>query len=234
MKALRRGSMIGLGGLSLLALVLLIQVQVVSYSVSYYQEEFAKLQLAETLDTDLDQLARFSRHTTRYLRGLESDPNVQLVLYGREQLLLNEREIAHMRDVQGLFRVAQWAATGGLGVWVLLFAYHWRRGNLRPFLRFIAISSSIGLLIGLLVGWLISLNFTAVFDLFHRLTFTNDLWQLNPETDQLINLLPERFFADAVWLASWRTVLTLAALSIVTGIGSFRRNLLYFFSISQI
>ncbi|MGI6358789.1 MAG: TIGR01906 family membrane protein [Bacillota bacterium] len=223
MRTIGRGLIVGLSGISLLVLTLLIQVQVVAYSVSYYQNEFAKLHLPDTLQTDLQQLARFSRHTTRYLRGLENDPNVLMVIWGREQLLLNQREVAHMRDVQLLFRVARWISAVGLGVWIALFIHHWRKGRLRAFFRFSAVSSCIGVLIGSFVAWLISRDFTAAFDYFHRVSFTNDLWQLNPQVDQLINLLPEQFFADAVWLAAVRSALTLVGLALLTGIGSLRR-----------
>ncbi|MDU3398484.1 MAG: DUF1461 domain-containing protein, partial [Clostridiales bacterium] len=42
----------------------------------------------------------------------------------------------------------------------------------------------------------ISANFTKYFVLFHHIFFTNDLWILNPDTDMLINIVPEGFFMD--------------------------------------
>ena len=39
-------------------------------------------------------------------------------------------------------------------------------------------------------------DFSGAFTFFHETLFTNDLWLLNPETDLLLRLLPEQFFAD--------------------------------------
>lgn len=211
-------------GLLLLALLLLIHVQIVSYSVSYYQQEFAKLKRPQALGTSIEELARFSRHTTRYLSGREADPNVSLVLHGQERLLLNQREITHMQDVQRLFGWARALTTAGLATLAAGGLLAWRRRKLVRFLRRLAWASAGALLIGLVFGWLISRDFTAAFDQFHWLAFTNDLWQLDPAQDQLINLLPEQFFADAVMLAATRTAVTLLILSATAAFASFRPN----------
>ena len=42
----------------------------------------------------------------------------------------------------------------------------------------------------------ISRDFTAAFTRFHHIFFDNDLWLLDPETDNMINMLPEGFFSD--------------------------------------
>ncbi len=211
-------------GLLLLVFVLLIHVQVVSYSVSYYQSEFAKLSRPEALGTSIDELARFSRHTTRYLSGREEDPNVSLVLQGQERPLLNEREIAHMEDVQKLFGLARGLTIAGTSFFALSLLLSWKWGKLCKFLRSLAWTSAFALIIGLVFGLLISRDFTAAFDQFHWLAFTNDLWQLDPAKDQLINLLPEQFFADAVMLAATRTAVSLLLISATASFASIRPN----------
>lgn len=222
MRIVGRTVQAAVAGLLLLTFVLLIHVQVVSYSVTYYQSEFTKLRRPEALGTSIDELARFSRHTTRYLSGREADPNVSLVLYGQERLLLNEREISHMEDVQKLFGLARGLTIAGIVVLALSFLLLWRRRKLPEFVRALASTSAIALIIGLVLGLLISRDFTSAFDQFHWLAFTNDLWQLDPAKDQLINLLPEQFFADAVMLAASRTAFTLLFISSTTGFASLR------------
>ncbi len=61
----------------------------------------------------------------------------------------------------------------------------------KPFLY-----SGIILLILPLVFYLI--NFSNFFLKFHETLFSNNLWLLNPETDNLINMFPENFFKDFV------------------------------------
>jgi integral membrane protein (TIGR01906 family) len=211
-------------GLGLLFLVLLVNVQIVSYSVGYYQAEFAKLGQAEKLGTSMDQLALFSRHTTRYLAGLERDPNLQMMLYGEQRWLLNSREISHMQDVQKLFALARWLTAAGLLLLLLIAALHWRRHTIRGLLRGLVWVALAAILLALLGGWLISRDFTRAFDYFHMLAFTNDLWQLDPSQDQLINLLPEQFFSDAVLLVAIRSGMTLVLIALGAGIASRRPN----------
>lgn len=222
MKVLGRSALLLLASFGLLFLVLLSHVQLVSYSVAYYQSEFEKLGQPQELGTSIDQLALFSRQTTRYLRGLETEPNVRLVLYGQERWLLNSKEIAHMQDVQKLFRLARLVTAAGWTLVLLLVLVAWRRSSWRPILRFLALAASCSLFLGLGLGWLISRDFTSAFDSFHLLAFTNDLWQLNPMEDQLINLLPEQFFVEAAFLAVWRSGLTLLALALASGFASRR------------
>jgi integral membrane protein (TIGR01906 family) len=45
---------------------------------------------------------------------------------------------------------------------------------------------------------LINTNFTLYWDYFHYIFFDNDLWQLDPRTDVLIQMVPEEFFYDLV------------------------------------
>lgn len=213
-----------MASLGLLLLVLLVQIQFVSYSVGYYQSEFAKLDQPANLGTSLEQLRRFSAHTTRFLAGLEDDPNLQMVLYGQERWLLNEKEISHMQDVQKLFQTARILSGLGLAIVLVSGVLSWRRRSWSSWLRGVAQAAGFALLAGLLIGWLISRDFTAAFDRFHLLAFTNDLWLLNPAEDQLINLLPEQFFADAVWLAALRSAGTLLLVSGSAAVASLRRQ----------
>ena len=39
-----------------------------------------------------------------------------------------------------------------------------------------------------------AVDFDSLFILFHKLSFTNDLWLLDPQTDLLIRLMPTEFF----------------------------------------
>ena len=45
-------------------------------------------------------------------------------------------------------------------------------------------------------------GFEDVFYAFHVVSFSNDLWQLDPNRDYLIAMFPENFFYDAtMWVA---------------------------------
>jgi integral membrane protein (TIGR01906 family) len=49
---------------------------------------------------------------------------------------------------------------------------------------------------GLLVVWSL-IDFNSLFYLFHLISFSNDLWILDPTRDYLIMMFPQRFFYDS-------------------------------------
>ena len=56
-------------------------------------------------------------------------------------------------------------------------------------------------LIGIIIAMaalagIIALNFEKAFITFHHIFFDNDLWLLDPDTDNLINIVPQTFFSD--------------------------------------
>ena len=108
----------------------------------------------------------------------------------------NEKELAHMRDVLGLFDLAR-AVRNALFVAaaVLLAAGLWlsRGARLLP-MCFIGLAALV-LPLGAFALWAAA-DFSSAFTFFHETLFTNDLWLLDPETDLLLRLLPEQFFAD--------------------------------------
>lgn len=198
----------------ILVLALLIAVQSVAYDANYIAQELLRLGSPEVLALSNEDVYRYARHTTAYLRGATDDPNLVLNLDGQARLFLNEREVLHMDDVQHLFTLARYGV-GVLGVLLFIWGWsvRWRQGT-RVLLKSVALGVGFAFLIGALLALLVSQDFNRSFTLFHVISFSNDLWQLDPATDLLINLLPEQFFANAAWRTTWRAVGLLLLLGI--------------------
>ena len=58
---------------------------------------------------------------------------------------------------------------------------------------FLALLGALGVL-----ALIIASDFNRAFIAFHHIFFRNNLWQLNPDRDWVIRLLPEGFFLDMV------------------------------------
>ena len=121
-----------------------------------------------------------------------------------------------MQDVQHLFLLARYLVMFLLIVLGILFARACRSNRLATYLRFLARGSLVAILIGILSAALISLDFNQSFTLFHLLSFSNDLWLLDPATELLINLLPEAFFASAALQTALRAGALLSLLAILS------------------
>ena len=123
---------------------------------------------------------------------------------------------AHFTDVRVLFlldlRVL--AASAGLLVVTLLFAWKTKRAPARPLSRGPAFWAGAGLGgMFLLVGTLAALDFDRAFVLFHTLFFPGkDNWLFDPAVDQIINILPQEFFRDCALLILALLALGCAAL----------------------
>jgi len=90
----------------------------------------------------------------------------------------------------------------------------WRRGRYwRQLARRIVAGSGITLALMLAIGLGILLNFDRLFWQFHLLSFSNELWQLDPTKDYLIMLFPGGFWYDAAIFCALATV----SLAIILG-----------------
>ncbi|MDY3747463.1 MAG: TIGR01906 family membrane protein [Lachnospiraceae bacterium] len=59
---------------------------------------------------------------------------------------------------------------------------------------FLKLTAILTIVIPVILGLLISLNWSKAFVVFHHIFFNNDYWIFSPETDPVINILPDTFF----------------------------------------
>lgn len=130
--------------------------------------------------------AAIAGHVAAYLRGRTTD--FQLILH--DTPLFIPREISHMADVQGLFRLAVQVLGWGIGGFLLLAIFLHGRGIGRY------VRNGLWALLGVvaMVGMVMLVDFQAFFLPFHHLLFTNDLWILHPAESLLVRLMNAAFF----------------------------------------
>lgn len=179
---------------------LITSVEVVAYWIpGYYEHEYRKYQVTEDINMEMDDLLQVTEEMMAYLRGDREDLHVMTTVGGESREFFNEREIAHMEDVRGLFIGGMGLRTGALilaAVLIVLIALHRRKETLYVLARSFQIGSAIIAAAALILGLIMSTDFTRYFTIFHQIFFDNDLWILNPATDLLINIVPEPFFMD--------------------------------------
>lgn len=109
-----------------------------------------------------------------------------------------------MSDVKGLVRgVYRLGELSALYLFVFavagMFFEPWRR-SLHRTAWHMAMGGAVTLGLVVLVGLGALAGFERLFLVFHEVSFSNDLWQLNPRTDYLIAMFPEGFFFEATIL----------------------------------
>ena len=155
---------------------------VVYWTPGYFEKEYTKYNVLDSLPSmTMDDLL-----------------HVTTTMGGEQREFFNEREIAHMEDVQVLFlkalSIRRVCLVLGAGLLILMAATKARMGRVLP----PSLCMGTGLFFALItvLGLIISTDFTKYFIMFHHIFFSNDLWILDPATDMLINIVPEGFFMD--------------------------------------
>ncbi|MDA0263303.1 MAG: TIGR01906 family membrane protein [Chloroflexi bacterium] len=166
-------------------------------------EKYSISRVSGITDPDLRQVGADLRS---FFNSRDNEPlSVQTRIFGREQELFNDREVAHMKDVRQLVR----------GVYVLLLvsgAYlaamiaagfiRQRRRFVEPLARQALRGGGLTLVLLLAFGVVALTGFDSAFLLFHKLSFANNFWQLDPRTDYLVLIFPQDFWFDTtLWVA---------------------------------
>ena len=181
-----------------------------------YSNGFDKYDIPTRTGIERPELISAGEQIRDYFNNDDEFIDVRIFVGGILRSLFNNREILHMKDVKGLVQgvyTVQVLTALYIAAFVIAgLALGWRAfaGRLPRYLEYGGF-----LTIGLVVfaGVASLAGFEQVFYAFHVISFTNDLWQLDPSRDYLIAMFPERFFFDAtMWIAG----LTIAQAVILT------------------
>lgn len=149
---------------------------------------------------------------TDYLAGWNGSFQHIYTVDGTEYAAFNQKEQAHMKDVQGLYELCKWVALISTGVYGLTANLSGRNIAWRTVRRtLIVILTAV-----LAVIVLACIDFNSLFILFHKVAFTNDLWLLDPQTDLLIRLMPIEFFISYAAIIGGLWLLGMVGLLIFT------------------
>ena len=165
----------------------MIAIEKNAYNKSYYLKSFEKYNIEEVTGKSMDGLEEIADSLIAYLKG-----------EGYDELLIphfNEKEVAHMRDVQDLFDQARLIKFFSIAISVILIIYfgvNYGNKTLGKVLFYGLFSNHV---IVILLALVIATDFNKYWTIFHHIFFTNDLWLLNPKTDLMIQMLPEQFFS---------------------------------------
>lgn len=209
-------------GLFILCLPVLLLTTSLGWAVNslwLYQYGFEKYQVGITTGLTEPELEKAAIGIISYFNSDEEYISLTVVKDGEPFEIFNQREIIHLKDVKGLVWLDYWVLLG-TSVYALAYAgvcLFWKK---RKYWRHLAWGlvggGSLTLALMLALGLGVLFNFDWLFLHFHLISFSNDFWLLNPTSDYLEMLFPERFYYDAtIFCAS----ITAALVIILGGVG---------------
>lgn len=189
----------GVFTVTLIITVLITAFEIAVYAdMSFYEKEYSKYQVKDDVNMNMEDIMIVTDEMMKYLRDNRDDLLIQVPINGTVDYFFNETEISHMEDVKDLFIggiFIRWICLGIILACILILIF--TKVNWSFVLaRSIEVGFVIFALLTIILTAVISINFTRAFTLFHEIFFNNDLWLLDPDTDRLINILPEGFFVD--------------------------------------
>jgi integral membrane protein (TIGR01906 family) len=206
--------------LCLPVLMLATSVRIAANSSELYRYGFNKYHISQATGLAPEELEKVIRGLIAYFNSGEDSINITVIKDGQPFTLFNEREVEHLRDVKGLFRLVYRLLVGTLVYAMAYVTLCYALWHERRRVAWGLIGGS-GLTAALLVvlGLMIRVNFDWFFYQFHLISFANDLWLLDPATDYLIMLFPQGFWYDAARFCALGT----AALALIVGIAGWWR-----------
>lgn len=195
-----RGAALALVIAALPVLLITTSARIVIYSGWLYNYGFEKYGIAKVTDIDEPQLLRAAQEIKDYFSKGRPLLTTRVTIRGVERPLYNERELLHMADVKALIlgmlllQKLNIAIVLGVCGGALLLLKDRGLAFAAKGLFWGAVATVAVIALGG-IGSL--LDFRSLFIFFHHLSFSNDLWLLDPRTDYLLMMFPEGFFLDA-------------------------------------
>lgn len=183
--------------LCLPVLLLTASVSLAANTSALYHYGFEKYDVGETTGLTGSELEEVADGLIGYFNSGEEYISLTVTKNGESFEVFNEREVMHLKDVKGLFRLV-YILLLGTGIYALAYlavSLLWWRD--RRLWRGLFGGGVLTLGLMAVVGIMVAVDFNWFFYNFHLISFANDLWQLNPATDYLIMLFPQGFWFDA-------------------------------------
>ena len=184
-----------------------------------YSYGFDRYDIARYTGIERDELISAGKQIRDYFNNDAELLEIRVVVGGvRVMNLYNEREVLHMRDVKGLVKgVYRVSEISGLFLALVVVGgfVNWGRSFTSMLGSLLRWGGGVTLGLVLLVGLGALVGFDRLFLAFHLISFSNDLWQLDPRRDYLIAMFPQGFFFDATMLIALGVVVEAVILVVV-------------------
>lgn len=171
----------------LVFLIFSYSLEIIAYDKSFYNEQYEKNGIYKRFGKE--NVDKTTNELLTYLRYEKGETLMTTSFF-------NQKEKQHLLDVKNLLQKESRFCTWMTGVFLamLFLLFPAARGGQHPYRKVLLCAGAVGLGGILVLGLFLLLNFSTAFTTFHLLLFTNDLWMLNPATDNLIVLFPETFW----------------------------------------
>ncbi|WP_322796628.1 TIGR01906 family membrane protein [Tepidiforma sp.] len=189
---------------------------------TYMRHGFRAFDAAERTGLPQAEIDRAGAEVLAYFRNDADRLEITVTADGQQQPLFSEREIAHMADVKALIRAVFRLQEVSLVVVLayIALAVLWSGETSPRTLAKLALAGiGAGAVLTAGIAAFALTGFDQAWTTFHEIAFRNDLWQLDPDTDRLIQMYPEPFWQQTTYLAG--AIIGGACLAVAAACGAY-------------
>jgi len=200
-------------------LLITTNVRIVLNSATMYDYGFNKYKIEKYTGIEFEQLQAAGQQIRDYFNNDLEQITINISLHGDNvPNLFNEKEILHMYDVKQLVKMVYLvqlysAILLSMGCVFILFNPSTNRGILT--LKYFSRGGMFTFSLVIAVSVLAIIGFDRLFLFFHLVSFSNELWILDPRHDYLIAMFPQGFFFDCTVVIAFLTLLEGGILSLI-------------------
>jgi integral membrane protein (TIGR01906 family) len=181
-------------------LIVSVAVNIYAGSVDLYTGGFAKYQISAVTGISNPQLKDVALGMVDYLDRKIQSPQVEVDIKGIKRPVYSQKELIHLEDVRKIIDVFKMLEILSLIVFLGMGLSMFFKFGVSWLLKGLQAGAAVTVIfLGSAMLWAL-IDFNSIFYFFHILSFSNDLWLLDPATDYLIMMFPEGFFFDAAIL----------------------------------
>ena len=201
--------------------------RIVINSQFLYEYGFDKYDIVARTGIDRKDLLSASEQITEYFSDREDLLDLKVPVNGIRRSIYSEREILHMRDVKnlvvGVYR-SQEISLAYIAVFSALSLAITRGRSVSKLAKYFLLSGTVTLTVIAITGLFSAISFESIFLIFHLISFSNDLWQLDPSRHYLIAMFPQKFFLDATIAIAVATIFEAFLLIMLAGYCTWMRS----------
>ena len=195
--------------------ILLLSVFYWATNAGYYQQAQMRNQVSEVVGLPQTKINIINDHIIDYLKLKTDDLQLNLNHDQRTIEVFNDKELEHMRDVRQLFIYGYIFLGISVAVLAAVLIISFYKRALKYFRRITVITPLILVIISIIVIAVVLVDFNYWFTIFHQISFTNELWLLDPQQDILIQIMPLDFFSRIFIRIIITTITGLAAVFVM-------------------
>ncbi len=166
--------------------------------IKLYEHGIDKYQISRVSGIDKSDLIKVHQHLIEYYNSKVDSAQVTVIKRGEKFNVFSEKELVHFEDVRGLIQLdymVQLAALVIMFVCGLTFLL-WLKEKWHTLVKGVLLGSVVTTVLMIFLALWAVLGFEELFILFHRLSFANEFWVIDPSEGSFSMLFPGGFFYD--------------------------------------